>query len=192
MTDIFRTAPENAEDVAGWVRLPSGVEIMREPFVDRPTGLYSRLSYGDLESLAKTLGAQLVSMATLVEAWKFGVRLPSVQLITGTIEEQREKTKRMMSRAFCELHDSQVRTFIPSTWDRSARGDQGLANVGKQWIRGASPGKARNGGWFSSRGIPVQPGGAGSEHHNREYTDYSQLATLERAPGISMPPARCA
>lgn len=190
MADVFHTCPEDARNLAGWYALPSGIEVMREPMTDEPSGLYSRLDYDEAEALAHSMGARLISMATLAEIWRHGCRIQPVQLITGRTESEiLAKTRKMRGREFCETHDSLSRTYLKAAgWDRDDPASKPVSGLGKHWIRGASKSKARNGGWPNAAGVFVQPGGPGSEHHDRHYTDYSQLAQFERVAGISMPP----
>jgi peptidoglycan hydrolase-like protein with peptidoglycan-binding domain len=174
MGDIYRTDPADAVlHPSGWSRC-GDVDVLALPMVDRSTGLFARLSYADLELVAVREGGRLVSMDTLLDVWEVGLRLEPVTLVASQAD-----TRHMQSKAFCERHD---RTVMEQLAAMQWNGQQPVANAGKQWIRGASPGKARNGGWFV-RGKAIQPGGPGSEHHDRaNYTDYSQLALLERDP----------
>ncbi len=179
MTDVYRTPPGDAVlHPSGWARV-GGVEVTCMPMLDRLTGLFARLSYAELEEVAEREGGRLVSMDTLLDVWDVGVRLVPVTLVA-----RQDDTRHMRGRAFCERHDAAVRAQLEALgWD----GHSPVANVGKQWIRGASAGKARNGGWFKKDGIAIQPGGPGSEHHDRNYSDYSQLATIEREPVTPLP-----
>ncbi len=181
--DVFRTPPGAAiVHPSGWVRVGE-VEVMRLPMLDARSGLFARLSYGDLLQVAarEGQGAQLCTMATLRDAWRVGVRLRPVQLVRTAAD-----AARMMGRAMCDEHDLAVLEQLAA----HVGDPRVVANCGKQWVRAVppdvvSPGRARNGGWFDAQGVPVQPGGRGSEHHDRSYTDYSQLATLERPAGIA-------
>jgi peptidoglycan hydrolase-like protein with peptidoglycan-binding domain len=171
VTDVYRTPPADAVlHPSGWARV-GDVEVTCLPMLDALTGLFARLSYAELEAVAVRHGARLVTMDTLLDVWHAGLRLSPVTLVA-----RQDDTRHMRGRAFCERHDVAVREQLARAgWTAGP-----VANVGKQWIRGASPGKARNGGWFGANGVAIQPGGPGSEHHDRDYTDYSQLATLER------------
>ena len=178
MTDVFRTPPECAVvHSSGWARVGS-VEVTCIPLVDvrifdgQPWLTFARLSHNDLEQVASREGARLVSMATLRACWETGLRLRPVQLVMT-----KRDTEKMRGKEFCDQHDRAVWAQLGAAgWE----GERVVANIGKNWLREARAGKARNGGWFNALGVPVQPGGPGSEHHDRDYTDYSQIGTLER------------
>ncbi len=179
MADVFHTNPADAHvHESGWALLPSGVEVMCLPLVDGRTGLFARLSYAEARTLASGLGAELLTMTVAREAWDTGFRLQPITLVNNASD-----AAQMRGRAFCERHDTRLLAQL-EPWNRTAA----VANAGKDWIAGASPGRARNGGWFRTDGTPIQPGGPGSEHHDEHYTDYSQLTRFLRRGATPPPP----
>lgn len=162
---VYRTPLSQVAPASRFAPLPSGGFVVSEPVRDAATGLYARLSYSDAEALAAQYGGRLLTMPQVFEIWRIGVRLKPCTLV-----HKQEDFARMMGEDFARRHDECVRAQLGG-WD----GSKPLANAGKDWILGASAGKARNGGWVLSEGKAIQPGGHGSEHHDRNYTDYSQL-----------------
>jgi hypothetical protein len=185
-SDIFRTRPEDAElHPSGWGPLPgSDLEVTRLPLIDRaarlPTGepMFARLSYREQLEVAASHGGSLLSMAEVLDIWRTGLRLTPVTLVTRP-----EHTAHMRGRSYCETHDARVYEQLRRAgWG----GGQLVANACKDSIRGATAGRMRNGGWVQADGRPIQPGGPGSEHHDDDYTDYSQGLRLIR-PRTSAP-----
>lgn len=181
MNDVFRTPVEHAiPHTSGWIRV-GDVEVLAIPLIDarpfagQPWITFARLSSRDLEAVADREGARLTTMATLKECWSVGLRLKPVQLVHDL-----DDTKYMRGKGFCDVHDRQVwEQLAAAGWD----GERVVANIGKNWLRNhKKPGFGRNGGWFDEHGVPVQPGGDGSEAHEDTYSDYSQIGTLERDP----------
>lgn len=187
MTDVFRTPVDCAiVHSSGWTRV-GVVEVVTiplidsRPFIGQPWITFARLSSDELEEVARREGARLPTMATLKACWDVGLRLKPVQLVgtTGDHAKTALETQAMMGKGFCDIHDRRVwEQLAAARWE----GERVVANVGKHWVRPHSPGKGRNGGWFNAAGVPVQPGGPGSEWHESSYVDYSQTSVLERDP----------
>lgn len=165
--NVYRTPLERVK-LAPFVPLPSGGSVSVEPALDTETGLYARLSYADAASLAASVGGRLLTMPQVFEVWRIGYRLKPCTLVHSQAD-----FALMQSIEYARKHDECVRSQLQQ-WDRR----KPLANAGKDWIADASPGRARNGGWVLSEGKAIQPGGPGSEHHDRDYTDYSQLTRV--------------
>jgi len=189
--DVFRTPVAHAiVHTSGWVRV-GDVEVTAIPLIDgrgfvgQPWITFARLSSDQLEVVALREGARLPTMTTLKACWAVGLRLQPVQLVHTLAD-----TKLMMGKGFCDVHDRRVWSQLGAAgWE----GGKVVANIGKQWTQPGvrckewtkprTPGKGRNGGWFNDKGVPVQPGGPGSERHDsRQYVDYSQTGVLERDP----------
>lgn len=185
MSDVFRTPVDAARPhSSGWVRV-GDVDVLAIPLIDarifdEQTWLtFARLSHNDLEQVAAREDARLVSMATLRACWETGLRLKPVQLV-----RTQQDTRLMRGKGFCDEHDRRVWEQLGAAgWE----GGKVVANIGKNWLRETTSANARNGGWFNAAGEPVQPGGPGSEHHDRDYTDYSQIGTLEKPANITPP-----
>lgn len=192
MVEPFRS---KLEDVyvheSGWWRASPILRVIKLPLLDRanklPDGrpMFARLTTEEQEEFgrAKLGGAKLLKMDHVWLVWREGVRLDPVTLVRTAAD-----TARMRGRDFCEAHDRRV-------WDQLERigwdGTKPVANVGKDSIRRPpeavrrNPDAMRNGGWITVGpdgvagtfdDVAIQGGGDGSEHHNRRYTDYSQLS----------------
>jgi hypothetical protein len=173
---VHRTSLQNLAPLPAFVPLASGGYVVSEPLKDASTGLYARLSYGDLESLAARYGGRLLTMAQVFEIWRDGYRIKPCTLV-----HKKSDFALMQGIEFARRHDECVRAQL-AEWD----GKKPLANAGKDWIHGAKkPGMARNGGWVTGPASAIQPGGDGSEHHDKSYTDYSQLARFW-VPNLNM------
>lgn len=170
---IHLTRPEDViVHSSGWARVTPDFEVPCIPGIDAccdlPDGrpMFARVSHETEEICNRRFGAELITMNVARAAWEIGVRLKPVQLV-----RTQEDTHHMMGRAFCETHDTRVWNQLDAIdWDEATP----VGNIGKFWLKPTSS-NARNGGWFDPHGVPVQPGGPGSEHHGRRYTDYSQL-----------------
>lgn len=162
--------------VAGWAPLMPGVEATRLPCFDRREELFARCDYHDSLEVARRLGGRLGTQAEHDELARVGILLRPVIL---------PPTSEMTSRAWCERHDRGVWGQIGAlVLDGTIAGDLAamppFANVGKQWVSGAAPGRAINYGWWD----PGAPNGVmwqrmGRVHDDR-HVDYSQLLTLFR------------
>lgn len=185
---IYHTAPEDAElDPTGWVRTAVG-EVTALPLRDRRTGLFARLTYRDAVAAAKLLGAELLS-----EREQDAIALEGVMLDPCTLPP----TAQMASAEWAQREDRCIADqLLALSWDRVSP----VNNAGKDWVRGAPPGRALNRGWYAKTGPDGRPrvdpktghfvggrpgpgvrliqttGGA----HNDTHTDYSQLTRLIR------------
>lgn len=182
---VYHTAPEDAElDPTGWVSTAVG-EVTALPLRDRRTGLFARLTYRDAVAAAKLLGGELLS-----EREQDAIALEGVMLDPCTLPP----TAQMASVEWAQRHDRCLTDQLHAiAWDRASP----VNNAGKDWIRGAAPGRALNRGWYAERAPNGQPriadghfkggrppaarliqttGGA----HNDGHTDYSQLTRLVR------------
>lgn len=167
---------------SGWLPLDDVHEVTALPLWELGEDpLFARLSYDEASFVAARLGGRLLTMAEVWAVWRRGVQLNPVTLWTKPTD-----TLYMRGFDFCERHDRRVWEQLDAIgWN----GQRLVANAGKDWIHGASAGKARNGGWILAEGRAIQPGGPGSEHHGRDYTDYSQLTRVIRPIG-TRPEAR--
>lgn len=163
----------------GWLPLPSGVLVTRLPLLDASTGLYARLTYRDAFEVARRMGGRLPTREEVyeltAEAREHGVVLKPVTLSFGP---------EMVSRAHAETHDAKVRARMTAlAWD----GVVPLAGVGKHWVAGASPGKARIAGWWN--GLQHIQGGF-SDIHGDTHHDYATttLVVRETATKTEEPP----
>lgn len=184
----YHTAPDDAElDPSGWVSTAVG-EVTALPLRDRTTGLFARLTYRDAIAAAARLGGSLLS-----EAEQDAIALEGVMLDPCTLPP----TAQMASIEWAQREDACIKAQLSAQgWD----GRSPVSNAGKDWIRGAPPGRALNRGWYAERdgrGNPVladghikggrppnarliqTTGGA----HNDGHTDYSQLTRLIRREG---------
>lgn len=181
MSDVFRTRPEHAiVHPSGWHPVNDDFEIVKVPLIDATAKLstdramFARVSHHDEEEVCRRLGAEFVTFDIAKAVWRAGVRLKPVQLVRTHADSER-----MRGRGFCEVHDARVWNQLEAIgWD----GSEPVANIGKFWVKPSSK-MARNCGWFDVNGVPVQPGGPGSERHDRDYTDYSQLCYVVRRRG---------
>ncbi len=135
---------------AGWVALPSGVEITRMPLVDE-NGLFARLGastaaellaamhlrlptaaeYLALHALASTLYIEPVTLPTAAMLIAAGVPKPWTNPQTGQDSPQLAayRAANMSTRAWCELHDATVQSRLEvAHWS-----GQPVANAGKHW-----------------------------------------------------------
>lgn len=174
----YRTPIEDAAvSVHGFLPLDDAHEVTALPLLDaNGDGVrFARLGYDEASSVASRLGGRLLTMAEVWAVWRRGVQLNPVTLWTKPTD-----TLHMRGLDFCKRHDDRVWTQLETIgWC----GQRLVANAGKDWIHGASTGRARNGGWILAEGRAIQPGGPGSEHHGRNYTDYSQLTRVIRPIG---------
>lgn len=197
--ETFRTHPADAVvSVHGWCRLPSGLEVTREPLVDATsgtTGLYARLSQPDAGDACKAVGGRLPTREEVIQVLGSAHLLPPYLMAYDNL---------MASRARCEEHDSAVRMMLgegvygrldwPDTppWD----GVKPVGNIGKHRIHVAGMNPRVDEaicGWRKRDGTLWQKGtGAIPSHHGpgaAVRTDYGTTTIAVRDPGISKPPA---
>lgn len=184
---VYHTAPEDAElDASGWVGTAIG-EVTALPLRDRRTGLFARLTYRDALAAAKLLGGELLS-----EREQDAIALEGVMLDPCTLPP----TSQMASLEWAQREDACIAAQLSAqAWDRASP----VSNAGKDWIKGAAPGRALNRGWYAAIGPDGRPRidpkaghyvGARPPHarliqttggaHNDGHTDYSQLTRLRR------------
>jgi hypothetical protein len=163
----------------GWLPLPSGVLVTRLPLTDAATGLYARLTYRDALEVAKAMGGRLPTREEVyeltAEACEHGVVVKPVTLSYGP---------EMVTRAHAEKHDAKVRERLTAlAWD----GVVPVCGVGKHWVAGASPGKARIAGWWDGQ-KHIQ--GGFSDIHGDTHHDYATttLVVRETATKAEEPP----
>lgn len=151
---------------SGFAALPGGGYVNKEPLLDtRYPGLWARVSSRDLATFAAKLGGRLLTTKELQSLWAIGYRLKPCTL---------DYRGPMQSLEYAKRHDACVQAQLAG-WDRF----KPLVSEGKTWVLDDNPddhpGMGRNAGWFRPDGTMIQPGGSGSEHHDLDYTDYSQL-----------------
>lgn len=167
---IHKTAPHDAAvHESGWIRI-GDVEVTALPLVDLShPGMFARLTYRDANEVAKREGAQLLDKSLVDLVWMKGTQLRPV-ILKPTVE--------MASLAWCREHDAKVWAQLTG-WDEKTP----VANAGKDWLRGAKPGRAMNYGWLQSDGKAIQPA---AQAHDEHHVDYSQLTRLVRPARASL------
>ena len=206
-----------------WVPLRDGRLITTEPLRSGDgVATYARLPYRDALAIAAEFGAELPTREDVVElheiARGLGTELRPVTLPTPAIcaqhlvswrdeaGKQRLREQLMMTAEWAEVHDQEVAIQRDAAWalllarrqDVLLLGPRGVpwGNIGKPWIAGASPGRARLMGWHvegdlaRDYGLPasggwiqdgVYPPGSTHEQHEAGYADYSSTVVLVRA-----------
>lgn len=175
------TSPPDAVGVhpSGWARwtLPSGrvIEVTRLPLFDSKNGVFARLTYKQAASGARALGGRLLVREEVDDIWERGFKTKPVTL---------DPTPQMMSLEWARKHDAGVLPQL-TLWDRVTP----VANVGKDYLDVAPPGKQHYYGWIDASGVALQPDYINA--HNDNYSDYSQLTRVARdivgTPGPSTP-----
>lgn len=172
MTTRWHTAPIDAgvHPLHGWVRLPSGVEITARPLVDE-TGAadWARLTYRDALAVAARLGGRLPTRDEVVESLGHA-RIHGRVLRPVTLSYGPE----MVTRDHAVEHDRQV-------FAQLAGAPSFVGGIGKHWIAGAAPGKARICGWpRGGSGQLIQAGV--SDIHDDQHHDYATTTLVVREP----------
>jgi hypothetical protein len=168
----------------GWAEL-GDVYMTVEPLRDADTGGYAHLTYREALAAVAALGAELPTMAQLQRLHEEGlelqpVTLPDVVMVraTGCVAErdsdefqaaaQRLRETYMAGPEWARIHDARVDAQLRARgWD----GRELVANAGKHWLRGAPPGRAYLGGWWSAgrfiqAGVCTGLGPHGDGHHD--------------------------
>jgi len=175
---------------AGWLALPSGVQITCMPLVDRETSLYARLSPVQAAAWCAARGMRLPSAQELdqlhVRALHIDpVTLPTMDMLRAAgvptnnqaaIDSYRNA--HMRSKAWCEAHDEEVsKRLARAKWNL-----QPCANCGKHWTTAGGIY-----GWWQSTGRRIQH--LSYAHRSSTHTDYATTTHAVR-PGEDTGPRR--
>lgn len=174
MIEPYITAPENAalcDDVyTSWVEVAPGVQMANRPLWDRTTGLWARLTYRGAVATTASLGCRLPTQSEVMRytqiAIAHGVCLKPVTLSYGP---------EMIGLAHAVEHDRRVLQQLDAMTDE--RRADAVANIGKHWVAGAAPGRARICGWWDGRKF-IQAGGA--DVHGDTHHDYATTTMVVR------------
>lgn len=174
----FWTPVEYAIEGSPRVDTPFGGKVTAAPLKDSRTGGYARLRYRDALTWAQKNGGMLLSESEQDQLSKVGIMLPPLPL-PGSSKALLSKGyqaggPQMSSLEWAQVEDALIdKALVDRGWD----GQTIVNNAGKDWIRGAKPGRAINRGWYDKSakyGMIQTTGGA----HDDGHTDYSQLTRV--------------
>lgn len=170
----WRTAAIDAgvDPLHGWVPLPSGVEITARPLVD-DTGAtdWARLTYRDALAVAARFGGRLPTREEVLES----IERADVVLHPVTLSYGPE----MVTLAHAQEHDRRVREQLGGLPKGSRPRPLVVAGIGKHWVAGAAPGRARICGWMRpDTGRLIQAGT--TDVHDDLHHDYSTTTLVVR------------
>lgn len=182
------------------VRLSDAVEVTHHPLESGPDGPgFAHLSYRTALAVAAANGARLLTTAEILAlhlvATVAGTEIGPCILPTAIMRASGcvPGDGRMVTREWCEIHDSIVLERIASIEALgSGTGDAPFANIGKLWRAGAPSGRAGLCGWWVANVAPYTIGADGKPRrtgpgfiqeghdwpHDDEHADYGTLAML--------------
>ena len=145
-----------------------GRSVTMLPLYDPATQLFARLTYEGALAVAKRMGGMLLSTEEYDQIARDGYEIQPCPLVNS-----KEDSLKMGTLAYAKKHDKCVWAQLGG-WKR----DRPVANLGKQWIRGAAPGMALNYGWDKVPGPEVKYIQTLGHKHNAKHRDYSQVTML--------------
>ena len=167
---------------AGWLALPSGVQITCMPLVDRETSLYARLSPVQAAAWCSARGMRLPTAQELDDLHMRALHIDPVTLPTmdmlraaGVVTNNQAaidsyRNAHMRSRAWCEAHDEEVADRLAAVqWN-----NQPVANAGKHWTTAGGIY-----GWWQSTGRRIQ--NLSYAHRSSSHTDYATTTHVVRS-----------
>lgn len=187
---IFRSDLSDVRE-NGWVPLHldggTTLEMTKVALWDDRAQTYARIDYGHALEWADGRGL-LMSTGLVDLVTKIGLYLDPI-VIRETPAETVERAQRggtdplerMATLEWARRHDARIAAGLGAKgWD----GITPVANAGKDWVRGAAPGRALNYGWDQDpapgRVHMIQTLG---HRHDAGHVDYSQLTRIVRPVG---------
>lgn len=179
MTDAFRSNPDHCGpfEGSGWLCLGNGWLISKLPFWDHDAGLWARLGHGPATELLAKMGGRLPTPVEYDQLHIVALHIDPFTLPTAAMLRaagvdvrdsraiDRYRNANMMSRAWCEIHDTEVaRRLNAASEDWIGRS---CANVGKHFAHGGIIY-----GWFKANGGMIQRASLAHEHEPT-FCDYA-------------------